>query len=187
MSHLRPCLHVTLASDTFDFLAELLLCYLTGNIFGVEISCRRCADDMRTRLRAIFHWRMTYVVRTSSAQQLCIKPMLASLLSFSCSFANFFQIIGTNFPKGIKNFSITPSCPFYGESWICPWRPDNMCTLTVFLPVHNGILWLTSHCDTHWPDGDEQCVWCFLHFLIFLCLLYIGLTNTWIDSIVISL
>ena len=29
------------------FLAELLLCYLTGNIFGVDISCGRCADDMR--------------------------------------------------------------------------------------------------------------------------------------------
>ena len=32
----------------YFFLAELLLCYLTGNIFGVEISCGRHADDVRT-------------------------------------------------------------------------------------------------------------------------------------------
>ena len=38
-------------SDIFHMslvLAELLLCYLTGNIFGVEISCGRRADDVWT-------------------------------------------------------------------------------------------------------------------------------------------
>ena len=42
-------------------------CYLTGNIFEVEISCGRRADDVRiirTRFRVRFHWRMTYVIRT---------------------------------------------------------------------------------------------------------------------------
>ena len=59
------------------FLAEKL-CYLTGNIFGVEISwgkdaddiqtmCGWCADDMRaSRFRARFHWWMTYVIHTLS-------------------------------------------------------------------------------------------------------------------------
>ena len=78
------------------FLAEL--CYLTGNIFGVEISCGRraddmrmmcgwCADDMRARFRVRFHWQMSsthrlHIIRMTSAslhvvrtgQQLCIKP-----------------------------------------------------------------------------------------------------------------
>ena len=30
-----------------QFLAELLLCYVTGNIFGVEISCGRRVDNMQ--------------------------------------------------------------------------------------------------------------------------------------------
>ena len=54
--------------------------FLTGNIFGVEISCGWHADDMRARLLVRFHWRTTYVICTSSSraddkrQQLCIKP-----------------------------------------------------------------------------------------------------------------
>ena len=74
------------------FLAELLFCYLTGNIFGIEISCRRHADDTRTRLRVRFHWRMTYVVRMSSAQQLCIKdywlPCYIGLYNYFTTFDN---------------------------------------------------------------------------------------------------
>ena len=67
-----------------QFLAELLLCYLTGNILGLkscrrctddmQMTCRQCADDKRMRLRVKFHWRMTNVIHMSSAQQLCIKP-----------------------------------------------------------------------------------------------------------------
>ena len=38
----------------FSFLAELLLCYLTGNFWGVEILCRWRADDTRVR----FNWQI---------------------------------------------------------------------------------------------------------------------------------
>ena len=34
-------------SFTTWFLAELLLWYLTGNISGIEVSCRRCVDDVQ--------------------------------------------------------------------------------------------------------------------------------------------
>ena len=44
------------------FLAELLLCYLTGNIFGVEISCGQHMDDTKARFWVRFHWRMMYVI-----------------------------------------------------------------------------------------------------------------------------
>ena len=42
------------------FLAELLLCYLIGNIFGVEISYRQCADNMQT----MCGWRVDDVQMT---------------------------------------------------------------------------------------------------------------------------
>ena len=42
---------ITSKDFTIEFLAELLLCYLTGNIFGVEISCGRRADHMQMMYR----------------------------------------------------------------------------------------------------------------------------------------
>ena len=77
------------------FLAQLLLCYLTGNIFGVQISCRRRADDMWTMCRWHaddvrmtrewdFGWDLTGGRHMSSAhhlaQQLCIKPTAGFLV-----------------------------------------------------------------------------------------------------------
>ena len=97
-----PLRHMMSTSPTWcnvttgtSFLAELLLCYLTGNIFGVEISCRWHADDMQTACG----WHESkisgqisladdichlHIICTSSTcrshvvstgwQQLCIKP-----------------------------------------------------------------------------------------------------------------
>ena len=79
---------------TYSFLlAELLLCYLPGNIFGVEISYRPHADDVRTMCR----WRENEILGEISLeddicrlhivimgwQQLCIKStsLRVSLLS----------------------------------------------------------------------------------------------------------
>ena len=77
------------------FLAELL-CYLTGNFWGVEISCRQRADDVRTTCRQheseisgeisladdICH---LHIIRTSSGsgQQLYIKPTGFLVMNYS--------------------------------------------------------------------------------------------------------
>ena len=66
--------------NEISFLAELLLCYLTGNIFGVEISCGQCENDMWMTREWDFRQDFTdrrclHVVRMSSAHILHVIHM----------------------------------------------------------------------------------------------------------------
>ena len=74
------------------YFKQSCLCYLTGNIFGVEVSCGQCVDDVQTtcgqhvddtrvRFRVRFHQQMTYVIWMSSAH--CPHTCLSFLISCS--------------------------------------------------------------------------------------------------------
>ena len=133
------------------FLAELLLCYLTGNIFGVEISCGWHADDVQMTRQWDFGqdftggWYMSstcrlHIIRMSSGsvhvvrtgwQQLCIKPT-GFLVSFWSLF--FSKNIGGHFPF------LGPRITLF---WISQW-----CLPCALSPTHDGISRFNSYVNT---------------------------------------
>ena len=72
------------------------VCSLSGNIFGVEISCGRRADDMRVRFRWRFGWQMTYVIRNiicmSSAGEYIIRTLSAGTYVIHTSSAELLMV-----------------------------------------------------------------------------------------------